>query len=108
MELKATITLTASPELLAVLGGFFKGSVKNEPVKEAPAKTTASAKIAAPATESGDGINITKIRELATKLSKEDGKGEQVKGLLKEFDCKALTNLKPDQYETFYSKLNSL
>jgi len=103
MNIQLTVTHTASPELLAVLGGLLKGESKSS-AKSSAQKTTVSA-----STDEGTGdITITEIRELATDLSKNKGKGEKVKALLTEFDCKAITGLKADQYENFYNKLKAL
>lgn len=106
MEIKVIVTHTASPELLAVLGGLVGKSGSNgTPVKNSLPKNQSTV------SSSVDGkgeITITEIRELATKLSKDDGKGDKVKGLLKEFNTKAITGLTVDQYSDFHTKLKAL
>lgn len=104
--MKLTVVHTASPELLAVLGGLLKSESKTHTAK--PVTSSNGISNSAKDNEAESEITITEIRELATKLSKNDGKGEKVKTLLTEFNCKAITNLKADQYESFYAKLKAL
>jgi hypothetical protein len=107
LEIKLTVTHTASPELLAALGGLGKADAK--PAVQAQKSPAPTNGVSHPS-KAGDSktVSITDIRQLATKLSKTEGKGEQVKQLLASFDCKSLTSLTPEQYQDFHDQLNSL
>lgn len=109
MDIKLTVVHTASPELLAVLGGLVKGENKAPAPKSStikPAATVTSTTLTEDTSE--EKLKLTTIRELATDLSKNKGIGTAVKALLAEFNCDGLSNLEKDQYEDFYTKLQKL
>lgn len=128
-----TVTVTASPELLAVLQTFAdvkvgavtttkkNGVVKqmakvaetaaapvtdpdHEPVLTPPASETAEQSLSEPDRKA---VSIEEIR-IEVQAKSQAGKREKIKNLLGEFGVKNVSSLAPDQYGSFYSKVAAI
>jgi hypothetical protein len=117
---KIEVLLTASPELLAVLSviaGMSTSAKKSAPSDGgSQAKTKEEAKkIVAGATPVGGDkeekpaveITLAQVRDAVQKVT-QSGKREEAKALLTEFGSPKVTDLAPEQYTDFLTKLKAL
>ncbi len=131
--LNITVTLTASPDLLEVLGNLFKGiAPQQQPTKETvvkelapqqqPTKETVVKELAPVATvppvevteplgeklETTDKITIEELRA-AVAVKAKAGKKDSIKALLATFDgAESVSTLERKHYQDFKTKLEAL
>jgi hypothetical protein len=108
-----TVTHVIHPDTLNVLQAFINAitgqTVITKPVVNGKAKEVKESKATTTGSETAEAIKIT-IEQVRASVQKKSqaGKRDQIKTLLSDFGADKVTSLQPDQYATFYEKIEAL
>lgn len=110
-----TLTITASADLMALLGAMFQvfnnRSIENSPpIKSIKKPSTKIDSIETPPEETTSGVEpvtLAQVKDLVHTKS-QAGKKDGIKAVLKEFEVNKVTELTSDQYAAFFEKITAL
>jgi hypothetical protein len=104
-----TVTHVIHPDSLSVLQSLVNAMTGQNIVKPGVNGKAKEQKPADSGSETAEAIKIT-IEQVRASVQKKSqaGKRDQIKSLLADFGADKVTSLQPDQYSSFYEKIEAL